>query len=52
MRRRISYTREQKLAAISNTETTWKQQKNRDLKLISKYAAAANLGITTAMLRQ
>ena len=52
MRRRISYTREQKLAAISYAETTRKQQKNGGLKLISKYAAAANLGITTAMLRQ
>ena len=51
MRRRISYIREQKLAAISYAETTWKQQKNGGLKLISKYAAAANLGITTAMFK-
>ena len=34
VRRRISYTREQKLAAVSYVETTWKQQKDGGLKLI------------------
>jgi hypothetical protein len=52
VRRRISYTREQKLVAISYATTTWKQGKDGNPKLISKYAAAANLGITTAMLRK
>lgn len=51
VRRRISYTREQKLVAIDYATTTWKQGKDGNPKLISKYAAAANLGITTAMLR-
>ena len=51
-RHRVSYTREQKLAAISYAQTTWKSQKDRSMKLISKYAAANNLGITTTMLRK
>lgn len=51
IRRRKSYSREQKLAAISYATTTWKTQKDGSLKLISKYEASKNLGITTAMLR-
>ena len=51
-RHRLSYTREHKLAAISYAQTTWKTQKDGGLKLIRKYAAAKDLGITTAMLRQ
>ena len=49
--RRISYTKEQKLAAISYVKTTWITQADDSLKLITKYCAAANLGITTAMLQ-
>lgn len=51
IQKQISYTREQKLAAISYAMTTWKSQKDGSLKLISKYSAAQNLGITTKMLR-
>ena len=49
-RRRISYTKEQKLGAISYATTTWKTQKDGSQRLISKYAAAKDLGITPAML--
>ena len=51
-RRRKSYTRENKLAAINYATTTWKTQKDGTLKLISKYEAAKNLGIDLAMLRR
>ena len=51
-RRRISYTKEQKLRAISYATTTWRTQKDGSSQLISKHAAAKDLGITTAMLRQ
>ena len=51
MRRRNSYTKEQKLGAISYATTTWKIQKDSTPKLISKHAAAKDLGITSAMLR-
>ena len=51
IRRRISYTKEQKLAAVSYATTTWKAKKDGSLELISKNSAAADLGITTAMLR-
>lgn len=44
-RRRISYTKEQKLAAISYATTTWKAQKDGSLELISKKSASTNLGI-------
>lgn len=52
IRRRISYTKEQKLRAISYATTTWRTQKDGSSKLISKHAAAKDLGITSAMLRQ
>lgn len=52
VRRRVSYTKEQKLEAISYATTTWKTQKDGSSKLISKNAAAKDLGITPAMLRQ
>lgn len=50
-RRQISYTKEQKLAAVSYALTTWKAKKDRSMELISKRSAATNLGITPAMLR-
>ena len=50
-RKRISYTREQKLAAVSYATTTYKVLNDGSLKIISRYAAAQNLGITTKMLR-
>lgn len=50
-RRRISYTKEQKLAAISYATNTWKAKPDGSMELITKYRTAANLGITTAMLR-
>ncbi len=50
-RKRISYTKEQKLAAVSYITTTWKAEKDGSMKLISKRSAAIYLGITTAMLR-
>lgn len=50
-RRRISYTKEQKLAAITYATTTWKVKKDGSSQLISKHAAAKELGITPAMLR-
>ena len=50
-RRRISYTKEQKLAAVSYATTTRKANKNKSMELISKYSATANLRITTAMLQ-
>ena len=44
--RRISYTKEQKLGAISYALTTWiPSPKDGSLKLIIKYSAAKNLGI-------
>lgn len=49
--RRISYTREQKLAAITYATTTRTTNKDGLSKPISKYAAAQQLGITTKMLR-
>ena len=51
-RRRTSYTKEQKLRAIRYATTTWRTQKDGSSQLISKHAAAKELGITTAMLRQ
>jgi hypothetical protein len=51
VRRRISYTREQKLEAINYATITCKTQKNESTKLISKYAAAKDLDITSTMLR-
>lgn len=50
-RRSISYTKEQKLAAISYATNTWKAKPDGFMELITKYRAAANLGITTAILR-
>lgn len=52
IRRRISYTKEHKLGAIRYASTTWKTHKDGTSKLISKRAAAKDLGITPAMLRQ
>lgn len=52
VRRRISYTREQKLGAISYATNTWKIRKNESSQLISKRAAANHLGITRSMLRK
>ena len=51
-RRRLFYIREHKLAAISYAIITYKKKKDESIKLISKYAAIANLEIITAMLRQ
>lgn len=51
IRKRILYTKEQKLAAISYATTTWVTNKDGSLKLISKYCACLNLNITPAMLR-
>ena len=51
IRRRISYTKKQKLAAVGYALNTWKTIADGSRELISKYKAAANLGITTAMLR-
>ncbi|MCJ1461409.1 hypothetical protein MMC07_000006 [Pseudocyphellaria aurata] len=39
------------LAAVSYAKTTWNTQPDGSLKQITKYRAAANLGITAAMLR-
>lgn len=50
IRKRISY-KEQKLAAISYATTIWKTNENCSMELITKYKAAADFGITTAMLR-
>jgi len=50
-RSRISYTREQKLAAITYTKTTYRMSKDNTLHVISRYEAAKNLGITSKMLR-
>jgi hypothetical protein len=50
-RRRISYIREQKLRAISYATITWIKQKDEFMRLISKYAAAKILDITSVMLR-
>ena len=47
---RVSYTREQKLAAIAYYETTFVENKFGDLKQISKYAVCQNLDITETML--
>ena len=49
---RISYTREQKLAAIAYYETTYFETTDGDLKPISKYAVCQQLDITTTMLRK
>lgn len=51
VRRQVSYTREQKLAAITGATTTRTTNKHGLSKPISKYAAAQQLGITTKMLR-
>lgn len=45
------YERAKTLAAISYVTTTWKTQKDRSMKLLSRYAAAQILGITSEMLR-
>ena len=50
-RKRISYTKKKKLAAVSYATTTWKPEKDGSMKLISKRSAAFNLGITTAMFQ-
>jgi len=49
-RRRIAYTREQKLGAIAYSTTTYKHDADGSPKLISRYRAAQNLGITDTML--
>ena len=51
IQKRISYTKEQKLAAISYAITTWVANKDGSMELISKYCACLNLNITPAMLR-
>lgn len=51
VRRRISYTKEQKLAAIRYAKTTMKSQPDGRAQPITKYAASSNLGISTKMLR-
>ncbi|KAF6238794.1 hypothetical protein HO173_003301 [Letharia columbiana] len=51
-RRRVSYTREQKLAAVSYAMTTRNPDlRTGELKPISKYLAAKNLKITIPMLK-
>lgn len=49
--KRLTYTREAKLAAIAYTTTTYIQKKNGDLKLITQYAAAKTLGISQTHLK-
>ena len=49
---RVSYTREQKLAAITYFLTTTKPDKHNVMKPIIKYEAAKNLRITSIMLRK
>ena len=49
-RSRISYTREQKLAAIAYYQTTFVEDKKGNLKPISKYLVAQKLDITDTML--
>lgn len=51
VRRRISYTKEQKLAAVRYAKTTLKTQPDGSTKPITKYAASSDLGISTKMLR-
>src|SRR5256885_1145370 len=50
-RNRTSYTREQKLAAITYTKMTYRSRKDNTSYVISRYEAAKNLGITSKMLR-
>ena len=50
-RRRVSYTRENKLSAISYALTAKVQTHNGELKPISKYSAAKKLKITIPMLK-
>ena len=51
-RRRTAYTREQKLAAITYAQSIYKKIKTGELKLISRYAATKELGITDIMLKK
>ncbi len=48
----ISYTKKQKLMAVSYVTTTCKAKKDAYLKLISKRSTAINLEITTSILRE
>ncbi|KAA6411263.1 MAG: hypothetical protein FRX48_04543 [Lasallia pustulata] len=50
--RRISYTRENKLAAINFQAHTFRKQKNGALKQITTWEAAKSLGITPTMLKK
>ncbi|MCJ1225807.1 hypothetical protein MMC12_002456, partial [Toensbergia leucococca] len=52
IRIRVSYTREQKLAAITYAITFTKPDKNGVMKLIIKYEAAKKLKITPTMLNK
>ena len=52
IKRRISYTREQKLGAISYATTIWKIQSDETFKLISKRAATSDFEINRSMLQQ
>ena len=51
-RKRLSYSREQKLAAVAYASTTFRLQKDGTMKPISAYEAAKELGITQTMLRK
>ena len=52
VRRRKFYIKKHKLRAVIYSTTTWKKKKNETMNLISKYIAAKNLEIITAMLRK
>jgi hypothetical protein len=50
IRHRVSYTKEQKLAAIIYATNTFKTHKNESTRSIIKYVAAKDLDITFVML--
>jgi ribosomal protein S20 len=52
VRHRVSYIREQKLAAINYATITFKSHKNESTQSIIKYVAAKDLEITSVMLRK
>jgi hypothetical protein len=52
VRHRVSYIREQKLAAINYATITFKSYKNESTRSIIKYVAAKDLEITSVMLRK